>query len=170
MIKTLVVASHPDFHNSLSQRFFSESAKLPNVTMHFLDGLSDFSLADERMLLQICDRLVLQFPLYWYSVPAKMKDWIDTVWEKCAPALAGKEISFAVSTGVAAKEFQLGGRENTTFNEIPFTFDQKQQWFSEKLAHLVSEKPQLAPLLSLLQENHETLTELEDALTELEVL
>ncbi|EGC68827.1 flavodoxin-like protein [Enterococcus casseliflavus ATCC 12755] len=217
MIKTLVVASHPDFHNSLSQRFFSESAKLPNVTMHFLDDLSDFSLANERMLLQTCDRLILQFPLYWYSVPAKMKAWIDTVWEKCAPALVGKEISFAVSTGVAAKEFQLGGRENTTFNEIlhplvlmakkhqmtvlpivvldqlmykseqekrafviayqqllsmpaPFTFDQKQQWFSEKLARLFSEKPQLAPLLSLLQENHETLTELEDALTELEVL
>jgi len=35
---------------------------------------------------------------------------------------------------------------------------------------LVSEKPQLAPLLSLLQENHETLIELDDALTELEVL
>jgi hypothetical protein len=52
----------------------------------------------------------------------------------------------------------------------PFTFDQKQQWFSEKLARLVSEKPQLAPLLSLLQENHETLIELDDALTELEVL
>ena len=47
-----------------------------------------------------------------------MKAWIDTVWENCAPALVGKEISFAVSTGIAAKEFQLGGRENTTFNEI----------------------------------------------------
>lgn len=52
----------------------------------------------------------------------------------------------------------------------PFTFDQKQQWFAEKLAHLVSKKPQLSPLLSLLQENHETLNELEDALAELEVL
>lgn len=26
------------------------------------------------------DRIVLQFPLYWYMPPAIMKMWMDTVW------------------------------------------------------------------------------------------
>ena len=47
-----------------------------------------------------------------------MKCWIDTVWEAAKPYLLNKEIGFALSTGVAAKEFQLGGKEGASFSEI----------------------------------------------------
>ena len=35
-------------------------------------------LAEQRKLLW-CDVLILQFPLWWYAVPALMKGWIDRV-------------------------------------------------------------------------------------------
>jgi NAD(P)H dehydrogenase (quinone) len=35
-------------------------------------------LAEQRKL-QWCDVLILQFPLWWYAVPAIMKGWIDRV-------------------------------------------------------------------------------------------
>lgn len=215
MIKTLVISSHPDYQHSLSQRFFTESAKVPGVKMHFLDNLDDFVLADELAMLSACERLILQFPLYWYNVPAKMKAWIDEVWSAAEIALRGKEIGFAISTGVAAKEFQLGGNEQVTFNEIlrpqrmmaqkyqmtvlplivldqlmyktevqkrtfvvnyqqlltmpyPFSFDQKQQWFADRLTRLTEEKPQLIPLLTQLENNHELIQDLDEALASLE--
>jgi glutathione-regulated potassium-efflux system ancillary protein KefG len=119
MIRTLVIASHPNYSDSLSQRFFSESAKIDQVTVHLLDEISgDFQLEAELAKLQGIDRLILQFPLYWYQVPAKMKNWLDTVWEAAKPYLVNKEIGFAISTGVAAKEFQLGGKEGASFSEI----------------------------------------------------
>lgn len=215
MTKTLVIASHPNYQHSLSQRFFAESAKIPGVTLHFLDQLDQFILEDELALLADCDRLILQFPLYWYSVPAKMKAWIDTIWTEAKPLLTGKEIGFAISTGVAAKEFQLGGNEQISFNEIlrpqlrmaqkyhmtvlplivldqfmyktetqkrrfvvdyqqlltmpyPFSFDQKQQWFADRLNSLIEVKPQLAPLLTQLEENRELIQDLDEALHSLE--
>ncbi|MEQ7181991.1 NAD(P)H-dependent oxidoreductase [Enterococcus gallinarum] len=119
MIRTLVIASHPSYDDSLSQRFFSESAKMPNVSVHMLDKVAgNFDLEIELERLQTIDRLIFQFPLYWYQVPAKMKCWIDTVWEAAKPYLLNKEIGFALSTGVAAKEFQLGGKEGASFSEI----------------------------------------------------
>ena len=82
MIRTLVIASHPSYDDSLSQRFFSESAKMPNVSVHMLDKVAgDFDLEIELERLQTIDRLIFQFRLYWYHVPAKIKGWIDTVWD-----------------------------------------------------------------------------------------
>ena len=49
MIRTLVIASHPSYDDSLSQRFFSESAKMPNVSVHMLDKVAgDFDLEIEN--------------------------------------------------------------------------------------------------------------------------
>nr|WP_235505462.1 NAD(P)H-dependent oxidoreductase [Enterococcus sp. RIT-PI-f] len=215
MTNTLVIASHPNYQQSLSQRFFTESAKIPGVTLHFLDTLDHFVTEDELTRLSDCDRLILQFPLYWYSVPAKLKAWIDQIWAEAEPFLSGKEIGFAISTGVAAKEFQLGGQEQISFNELlrpqlrmaqkyqmtvlpliildqfmyktenqkrkfvvdyqqlltmpsPFSFDQKQRWFADQLRTRVETKPQLAPLLTRLEENRELIEDLTDALNSLE--
>lgn len=215
MTNTLVIASHPDYQHSLSQRFFTESAKTPGVTIHFLDTLDQFTVADELSLLSECDRLILQFPLYWYSVPAKMKAWIDAIWSPAETVLRGKEIGFAISTGVAAKGFQLGGTEQISFNEIlrpqlmmaqkyqmrvlplvvldqlmyksekqkrtfvidyqqlltmpaPFSFEQRQRWFIDRLRTHVAVNPKLNPLLTQVEDNYELLHDLNDALTSLE--
>ena len=45
---------------------------MPNVSVHMLDKVAgDFDLEIELERLQTIDRLIFQFPLYWYQVPAK---------------------------------------------------------------------------------------------------
>jgi len=36
-------------------------------------------VAKEQKLLQECDVIIVQHPLYWYSVPSLVKEWIDQV-------------------------------------------------------------------------------------------
>ena len=50
----------------------------------------------------------------------------------------------------------------------PFSFDQKQQWFADRLHSLIEVKPQLAPLLTQLEENRELIQDLDEALDSLE--
>ena len=61
----------------------------------------------EQELIETHDRIVLQFPFYWYSSPALLKQWEDDVikagWAYGGGrALEGKEFMLAVSTVKAA--------------------------------------------------------------------
>jgi glutathione-regulated potassium-efflux system ancillary protein KefG len=43
----------------------------------------DFAIdieAEQEKLLTAHDVIALQFPLYWYSTPALLKEWLDLVW------------------------------------------------------------------------------------------
>ena len=59
----------------------------------------------EQALLAAHDVVVMQHPLYWYSCPALLKEWIDTVLEygwaygAGGTALQGKELVQAISSG-----------------------------------------------------------------------
>ena len=58
-------------------------------------------------MLEAADRVVLQFPMYWYSTPALLKQWQDDVllygwaYGSTGTALHGKELLLAVSVGGA---------------------------------------------------------------------
>ena len=68
------------------------------------------------------DRIILQFPLYWYAAPAGLKQWEDTVLTRTFVygdhryPLAGKELGIVVTTGMPAKAFQRGGAEQITLD------------------------------------------------------
>jgi NAD(P)H dehydrogenase (quinone) len=73
--------------------------------------------------LHWCDLLILQFPLWWFSVPAIMKGWIDRVFVNGlvygngrrfdSGGLKGKRAMLSLSTGcyerMAAPDGMLGG-------------------------------------------------------------
>jgi len=75
--------------------------------------------------LQWCDTLILQFPLWWFSVPAIMKGWIDRVFinglvygkgkRLDTGGLKGKRAMLALTTGcypeMVAPDGLLGGIE-----------------------------------------------------------
>ncbi|AKS36301.1 NAD(P)H-dependent oxidoreductase [Mycolicibacterium goodii] len=48
----------------------------------FRSGTLSADIAAEQRKLQWADLVVLQFPLWWYSVPAILKGWIDRVFVK----------------------------------------------------------------------------------------
>lgn len=83
MTKTLILMFHPDFAASRANRALHDAAvKLPGVEIVdvaalYPDGRIDVEAEVAR--LRCADRLILQFPVQWYSTPPLMKAWQDAV-------------------------------------------------------------------------------------------
>ena len=84
MSKTLVIVTHPNIEQSHVNKSWVEALKAhPDLyTVHeiyklYPDGKID--VAAEQKLLESYDNIVLQFPMYWYSSPALLKQWQDDI-------------------------------------------------------------------------------------------
>lgn len=122
-MKTLIIVAHPQLATSATQQFLQASAApLTNVTWHALPAALD--LAAEQALLFDADRIVLQFPLYWYAAPAALKAWLDTVWQAHlvdaarGGRLRGKQLGLVVSLGQPEAAFQLGGAVGVSLSTL----------------------------------------------------
>lgn len=127
-MKTLIILSHPTVEESSSQQFLIHS--LPddeNITLHMLeqtypDGKID--VAKEQKLLQDHDRILFQFPFYWYSSPPLLKKWQDEVltdhfaFGYRGNKLHGKELGLVLVIGLPEKEYQTGGHEGFSISEL----------------------------------------------------
>ncbi|PJM78792.1 NAD(P)H-dependent oxidoreductase [Bifidobacterium scaligerum] len=120
-MKTLVLIFHPNMSKSRTNAALMAAAQtLPvdngnEVTVHdeyaqYPDGRID--VAAEQQLIEQHDRIVLQFPLYWYSSPALLKEWEDQVlafgwaYGPGGKALEGKNITVATTAGGPESEYQ----------------------------------------------------------------
>ncbi|CCY12136.1 MULTISPECIES: NAD(P)H-dependent oxidoreductase [environmental samples] len=117
-MKTLVVVGHPDLASSVVNKAWVEALRPYEGEQLKIHNLGDviredgtFDLKSEQRLLEQYDRIVLQFPLYWYMPPAILKLWMDTVWAEgwawgdCPHALEGKLIEAATSCGAPEVAF-----------------------------------------------------------------
>ncbi|WP_438483665.1 NAD(P)H-dependent oxidoreductase [Streptomyces sp. S186] len=84
------------------------------------DGTLDATVKDHLDRLLAADLLVLSFPLWWFSLPAILKGWVDRVFVMGGvfggdyglfddAALAGKRAMLLITTGGAGTSFQSGG-------------------------------------------------------------
>ena len=106
---TTAFVFHPNFAAStVNARLAAEAEKQDGVTVRRLyDLYPDFRIdvAAEQAALTASDRIVLQFPMYWYSCPPLLKKWEDDVltygwaYGPTGDALHGKEMVVAVSPG-----------------------------------------------------------------------
>lgn len=129
-MKTLVIISHPTYEESGTQQFLIQSITNPpleNVTLHILeqaypDGRID--IKKEQELLKEHDRILFQFPFYWYSSPPLLKQWQDEVLTEHfafgyrGDRLKGKDFGLVLSIGIAEKEYQSGGQEGYSISEL----------------------------------------------------
>ncbi|ETT59992.1 NAD(P)H oxidoreductase [Paenibacillus sp. FSL H8-457] len=83
-MKTLVIVAHPGLHEGsrINRELTETVGHHPEVTVHDLyqrypDGIID--IAAEQQLLLRHDRIVFQFPFWWYSSPPLLKHWFDEV-------------------------------------------------------------------------------------------
>ncbi|KRM71908.1 putative NADPH-quinone reductase (modulator of drug activity B) [Lacticaseibacillus brantae DSM 23927] len=125
IMKTLVVVSHPKIETSNTQQFLKESlVGLDEVSWYHLDAQKDFDSTVERERIMSANRIVFQFPLYWYSAPASLKRWLDEVWTKQVVydenggLLRGKTLGLVVSFSQPERDYQLGGREQFSLSEL----------------------------------------------------
>ncbi|MFP3668452.1 NAD(P)H-dependent oxidoreductase [Priestia sp. SIMBA_032] len=127
-MKTLVLVFHPDLTASRANRRLTEEIeKQANVTVHRVyEAYPDekIDVASEQRLLEKHDRIVLQFPFYWYSTPPLLKKWEDAVlsygWAfgSMGDKLRGKELLIAVSTGAAKENYSSDGNFKYTVPEL----------------------------------------------------
>jgi glutathione-regulated potassium-efflux system ancillary protein KefG len=126
--RVLVIFAHPLFEKSRVQTALVRAIpRLPEVTFHDLyECYPDFniSIRHEQQLLASHDIIVLQHPLYWYSVPPMIKQWIDMVLEhgwaygKGGTALTGKWFMNAISSGGPYEAYQPEGRNRFTLRHF----------------------------------------------------
>lgn len=85
MRRILVLFAHPAIRRSRLNRAMADGiGDLDGVTLHDLyETYPDFAIDvdAEQKLVDGHDILVLQHPLFWYSGPAILKEWIDLVLE-----------------------------------------------------------------------------------------
>lgn len=116
-MKTLVIIIHPDIKSSaVNKRWMEELKKFPDrYTVHQLyevypDEKIDV-LAEQKQVEQY-DKIVFQFPYYWFNCPPLFKKWLDEVlthgWaygSKSGYKVSGKKIALAISLGAAEREY-----------------------------------------------------------------
>lgn len=127
-MKILVVVSHPDLANSVvNKRWIEELKKEDDIKIRNLDELypnRDIDIEVEKKYLEEAERVVFQFPFYWYNMPGIMRDYFDKVLEfKWAygpngEALKGKEFLVAISVGAPQYSYQGGSYNNFTITEL----------------------------------------------------
>jgi len=128
MKKTLIILAHPNIAESTVNKALIESVQNePNITIHDLYAtyktVESIDVAKEQALLVEHDRIVFQFPLYWYSTPSMLKEWQDKVlgygfaYGPDGSKLAGKESKIVVSVGSPEYAYQAGFYNNFTLSE-----------------------------------------------------
>jgi putative NADPH-quinone reductase len=126
---TVLLLAHPDFAASRANRALLAGLNdLPGLEVAELyalypDGKIDVAVERERVLR--ADRLVLEFPLQWYSTPPLLKYWQDAVLTplfylepSLAASTAGLPVLAATTTGGPSASYQPGGAGGMTIDEL----------------------------------------------------
>lgn len=131
-MNTTVLFFHPHLDSSRVNKALADAAEATDgVTVRYLyDLYPDFTIDIEREQTAIADadRIVWQFPMYWYSSPALLKQWEDDVltygwaYGSGGKALAGKDLGVAVSPGAGALDYTAGGVCHTTIDRLLLPF------------------------------------------------
>lgn len=124
----LLVLAHPALERSRANRALAKAAKgLSGVTFKDLyETYPDFviDIEAEQEALVAHDVVALQFPLFWYSTPALLKEWLDLVWLHGfaygvdGTALKGKKLFVTCTTGASAKAYHAHGYNRFSMDEF----------------------------------------------------
>jgi len=117
--RTLLVFAHPALERGRVNPAMAEAAaSLPGLTvLDLYEVYPDFTIdvrVEQKRLLKH-DLIVLQFPLYWFSIPSLLKEWLDLVWTRGfafgpGAKLKGRTLLCAVSTGANRDAYDREGR------------------------------------------------------------
>lgn len=135
MSKTLVIVIHPDIeHSVVNKRWIAALEEQPEkYTVHQLYKAYPDSRIDvgrEQQLVEAHQRIIFQFPLYWFSCPPLLKQWLDEVltygWaygSKSGYKVGGKKIALAISAGIDDYEYAHGQKYKYTLEELTRPFE-----------------------------------------------
>jgi glutathione-regulated potassium-efflux system ancillary protein KefG len=129
-MKIMVIVVHPDLDNSRANRVLMQHSRLyANGNVDIRDLYKEYpnwiiDIEREQQLLLQYDRVVFQFPFYWYSCPPLLKKWFDDVltfgWAFGPEGnnLKGKEFMLATTVAGLEQGYQAGGDNWYTASEL----------------------------------------------------
>lgn len=130
MTRTLILLCHPDYAASRANRALADAAAaLPGVEVAHLDGLypgGGLDVGAEVARLIAAERIVLQFPVRWYSTPPLLKAWQDAVLTRMfyvnpaaeGAALTGRALMVAATAGNTRAAYGADGANLFTMTEL----------------------------------------------------
>ncbi len=119
MARVLVYYAHPGHNHSHANRALAKIAGAVKG-ISFVDLYSEYprfkiDIEREQQRLLDHDVIVFQFPMFWYSTPALIKEWEDLVLEHGfayganGDKLAGKRLLLAITAAGPADAYQPDG-------------------------------------------------------------
>lgn len=109
-MKTIIILAHPNIEQSVVNKTWIEALAKNNPEVKVHDIYKTYpdwkiDVAAEQQLLEQYDKIIVQYPLYWYNMPPLLKKWFDEVfaygWSygSTGDKLVGKKLGVVVSTG-----------------------------------------------------------------------
>lgn len=129
-MKTLIIVIHPDIESSVvNKRWIEELNKFPDLydihQLHKSYPEGNIDIIKEQNLIEQYDKIVFQFPYYWFNSPWLFKKWLDEVlihgWAyggESGYKVAGKKIALAISLGADEADYQESGVYRYTLAEL----------------------------------------------------
>lgn len=128
--KTLILMFHPNPPQSKANRALAAAAatldevEIVDMQALYPDGAIDADVEVARLLS--ADRLVLQFPVQWYSTPALLQAWKDSVltrmfyiaYEAEGRKLEGTPVLVAATAGNVPENYTATGQAGFTLAEL----------------------------------------------------
>lgn len=137
MHNNLLILVHPHFKQSVANRIIIESLEkmhFSNLTIKNLYATypdRNIDVLQEQADLKAHDRIIFQFPLYWYSSPSLLKEWLDVVftidfaysYTGKSFQLQGKKMLISTTTAGFAEKYTATGHNRFTIPEFLRPFD-----------------------------------------------
>ena len=128
MPSILLLFAHPALEKSrVHRRLLQRVPALPGLTVNDLyEAYPDFDIdvRREQALLLDHELILMQHPLYWYSVPALLKQWQDLVLEHGwaygtgGSRLRGKRMASIITSGGGPAAYTREGLNRYTVREL----------------------------------------------------
>lgn len=130
-MKNLLILAHPSLNQSFSNKKIVDGLRsTPNLKIKDLYAEYpnfNINVEKEQADLLVHDRIIFQFPLYWYSTPALLKEWQDVVLAYGFAysftnsedyKLKGKKLMLSVTALGSMDAYQTSGKNRFTTEEL----------------------------------------------------
>ncbi|WP_291530041.1 NAD(P)H-dependent oxidoreductase [Bacteroides sp. UBA939] len=122
--KVVVLLAHPNMKDSRANKellnAIRDMGEVAVFNLYEMQSEDVFNIEVWNRVVSHAKAVVLQFPFHWMSAPSLLKKWQDEIFIQLAktPAVAGKPLLVATTTGSDFDSYRSGGRNCFTVDEL----------------------------------------------------